>query len=213
MIKFPVIAFCLLLCCCYGCKKKQTLFTLLSPQRTGIYFSNTIHENDSINILDLENIYNGGGVGIADFNNDGLMDIYFTGNDVPNKLYINKGDFHFDDVTQASGAGGEGRWCRGVSVVDINNDGLQDLYVCASLMKDSKRRENLLYINTGFDKDHIPHFKNMAPEYGLADTSHSTMAAFFDYDNDGDLDMYLVVNEIPSGSFPSNFRAKIKDGS
>jgi len=211
MIKFPVIICCILLCCSYGCKKKQTLFTLLSPQRTGIYFSNTIHENDSVNILDLENIYNGGGVGIADFNNDGLMDIYFTGNDVPNKLYINKGDFHFDDVTQASGASGEGRWCRGVSVVDINNDGLQDLYVCATLMKDSKRRENLLYINTGFDKDHIPHFKNMAPEYRLADTSHSTMAAFFDYDNDGDLDMYLLNNEIIHGQNPAAFRPILRN--
>lgn len=188
------------------------MFTLLSSQRTGIEFSNTIHENDSINILDLPNIYNGGGVGIGDFNNDGLMDIYFTGNDVSNKLYINKGDFHFDDVTEVSGTGGDGRWCRGVSVVDINNDGLQDIYVCATLMKDPKRRENLLYINTGIDKNHVPHFKNMAREYGLADTSHSTMAAFFDYDNDGDLDMYLLNNEIIQGQNPAAFRPIFKNG-
>ncbi|HEV8507273.1 MAG TPA: VCBS repeat-containing protein [Chitinophagaceae bacterium] len=188
------------------------MFVLLSPQRTGIEFANAIHENDSINILDLPNIYNGGGVGIGDFNNDGLMDVYFTGNDVSNKLYINKGDFHFDDVTQVSGTSGEGRWCRGVSVVDINNDGLQDLYVCATLMKDPRRRENILYINTGSDKDHTPHFENMAQEYGLADTSHSTMAAFFDYDNDGDLDMYLLNNEILHGQNPAAFRPIFKNG-
>ena len=211
MIKYSIIICYILLCCCGSCKKKQTLFTRLSPQRTGIDFSNAIPENDSINILDLENIYNGGGVGIADFNNDGLMDIYFTGNDVPNKLYINKGDFHFNDVTQVSGTAGEGRWCRGVSVVDINNDGLQDIYVCATLMKDAKRRENLLYINTGVDKDDIPHFKNMAREYGLADTSHSTMAAFFDYDNDGDLDMYLLNNEIIHGQNPAAFRPILRN--
>src|SRR6185295_1556087 len=170
MNKYPIIICWITIGCFLGCSKKQKLFTLLSPQRTGIEFSNAIHENDSINILDLPNIYNGGGVGIGDFNNDGLMDVYFTGNDVSNKLYINKGDFHFDDVTQVSGTSGEGRWSRGVSVVDINNDGLQDIYVCATLMKDPKRRENILYINNGVDKDHIPHFNNMAREYGLADT-------------------------------------------
>ncbi len=211
MNKYPIIICWIVIGCFCSCSKKQKLFTLLSSQRTGIDFSNTIRENDSINILDLENIYNGGGVGIADFNNDGLMDIYFTGNDVPNKLYINKGDFHFNDVTGVSGTGGEGRWCRGVSIVDINNDGLQDIYVCATLMKNAKRRENLLYINTGVDKDHIPHFKNMAREYGLADTSHSTMAAFFDYDNDGDIDMYLLNNEIIHRQNPAAFRQIFKN--
>ena len=210
MNKHPTIIWWIIFCCFCGCSKKPKLFTLLSSQRTGIDFSNTIRENDSINILDLENIYNGGGVGIGDFNNDGLMDIYFTGNDVPNKLYMNKGDFHFNDITAVSGTGGEGRWCRGVSVVDINNDGLQDIYVCATLMKNSKRRENLLYINVGVDENRVPHFKNMAREYGLADTSHSTMAAFFDYDNDGDLDMYLLNNEIIHGQNPAAFRPIFK---
>ncbi len=138
------------------------------------------------------NVYNGGGVGIADFNNDGLQDIYFTGNQVSNRLYINKGNFKFQDVTAIANAGGGGKWCRGASVIDINNDGLQDIYVCASILPDPKKRENLLYINQGPDKDGIPHFKEMAAEYGLNDTTQTTMAAFFDYDNDGDLDVYLA---------------------
>ena len=103
-----------------------------------------------------------------------------------------------------------GKWSRGVSVVDINNDGLQDIYVCATLLPDPQKRENLLYINTGIDDKGIPHFKEMAAEYGLADTTHSTMAAFFDYDNDGDLDMYLVVNEIIKEQFPATFQTNIK---
>ena len=115
---------------------------------------------------------------------------------VSNKLYLNKGKFKFEDVTKEAGVEGKGRWCRGVSVVDINNDGWMDIYVCVSMDKDPQKRQNLLYINQGLDKNGVPVFKEMAAEYGLNDTTHSTMAAFFDYDNDGDLDMYLVVNQI-----------------
>ena len=183
----------------------------MPSDETNINFSNTINENDSLNILDVENIYNGGGVGIGDFNNDGLQDIYFTGNTVSNKLYINKGNFKFDDVTDSAGVNGQGRWSRGVSVVDINNDGLLDIYVCATLSTDVHKRENLLYINTGIDSKGIPHFKNEAAEYGLADTSYSTMAAFFDYDNDGDLDMFLVENKIVKGENPGAFRPILKN--
>ncbi|MGI8951572.1 MAG: VCBS repeat-containing protein [Chitinophagaceae bacterium] len=170
-------------------------------------------ENDSINPLDMTNVYNGGGVGIGDFNNDGLPDIYFTGNLVSNKLYLNKGNFKFDDITDAAGVSGNGRWCRGVAVVDINNDGWMDMYVCVSMASEPNKRNNLLYINQGLDKNGIPHFKEMAHEYGLDDTTYSTMAEFFDYDNDGDLDMYLVVNEILKNQNPSVFRPIIKDGS
>lgn len=162
-------------------------------------------------MLDVSNIYNGGGVGIGDFNNDGLQDIFFTGNTVPCKLYLNKGDFKFEDITEAAGVDGKGEWCRGVSVVDINNDGLMDIYVSATIYKDPKRRQNLLYINQGPGKDGVPHFKEMAHEYGLDDTTYSTQAAFFDYDNDGDLDMYLAVNEIYDPSMPNVYHAPGQD--
>ena len=174
-----------------SCKNKETLFKQIPSSASGIHFNNNIVENDSINPLDLTNIYNGGGVGIGDFNNDGLQDIYFTGNTVSNKLYLNRGDFKFDDITEEAGVSGDGKWCRGVAVIDINNDGWQDIYVCATIKNNPELRRNLLYINQGLDKNGIPHFKEMAREYGLADTLYSTMAEFFDYDNDGDLDMYL----------------------
>jgi len=196
-----------------SCKNNHTLFQSISPEQSGIHFNNQIIESDSVNVLDVSNVYNGGGVGIGDFNNDGLQDIYFTGNKVSNKLYLNKGGFKFEDITDAAGVGGDGKWCRGVAVVDINNDGWMDLYVCATIKSDPEQRKNLLYINQGPDKNGVPHFKEMAAEYGLADTMHSTMAAFFDYDNDGDLDMYLVVNEIVDPNTPNVFHHPSKDGS
>ena len=195
-----------------ACKEKEnTLFNQVTAEKSGIHFINIIEDNDSLNILDVENIYNGGGVGVGDFNNDGLQDLYFTGNTVSNKLYLNKGDLKFEDVTDAAGVNGSGRWSRGVSIIDINNDGLQDIYVCATLSPDVRKRENILYINSGPDSKGIPQFKNMASEYGLADSVHSTIAAFFDYDNDGDLDMYLVINEILKGQFPGRFRPILKN--
>ncbi|MFI5130788.1 MAG: VCBS repeat-containing protein [Chitinophagales bacterium] len=188
-----------------GCHQKKTLFEKISSSRSGISFNNKIVENDSINSLDVVNIYNGGGVGIGDFNNDGLQDIYLTGNMVPSKLYLNKGDFHFKNITSGAGVEGMGRWARGVSIVDINNDGLSDIYVCNTIAKDSLQRRNILYINTGKDKDGVPHFEDKASEYGLDVHVQSTMAYFFDYDNDGDLDMYLVVNEASNGYNTSVF--------
>lgn len=191
----------------------NTLFKKVSSSESNIHFNNLIIENDSLNPIDVTNIYNGGGVGIGDFNNDGLPDIYFTGNVVSNKMYLNQGHLKFKDVTEQSAVKGESKWCRGVAVVDINNDGLLDMYVCVSMSKNAKDRENILYVNQGIDKEGVPHFKNMAEEYGLNDTTHSTMATFFDYDNDGDLDMYLVVNEILKNDNPGSFRPIIKDGS
>src|SRR5688572_26214244 len=116
-----------------ACNNKHGLFEQISSSHSGIHFNNEIKENDSINPLDIVNIYNGGGVGIGDFNNDGLPDIYFTGNMVSNKLYLNKGDFEFEDITAKAGAEGMGRWARGVAVVDINNDGLPDIYICNTI--------------------------------------------------------------------------------
>lgn len=158
--------------------------------------------------MNVVNIYNGGGVGIGDFNNDGLPDIFFTGNMVSCKLYLNKGRFQFEDITEKAGVDGMGRWARGVSVVDINNDGLMDIYICNTIYKDPLRRRNILYVNQGLDKDGIPHFKDMAAEYGLDIHVQSTMASFFDYDNDGDLDMYLTVNEATYGYSFNVFRKK-----
>ena len=193
--------------------KKATLFQTIPSSHSGIHFSNNITESDSINPLTMLNIYNGGGVGVGDFNNDGLQDLYFIGNTVSNKLYLNKGDMQFEDVTAKAGVGGKGGWGRGVAVVDLNNDGLLDIYVCNTLLKDSIKRTNLLYINQGPDKDGIPRFKEMAKEYGLNKHVHSTMASFVDYDNDGDLDMYLTVNEAIANDNQSTFRPVIKDGS
>jgi hypothetical protein len=198
---FPLL--CLLV---ISCKRSKPLFELVPSDHSNIHFNNRIVENDTINPFDLPNMYNGGGVGIGDFNNDGLPDIYFTGNQVPCKLYLNKGNFTFEDVTDIAKVNGDGRWCRGVSVVDINNDGLLDIYVCATISPDPKKRQNLLYINQGLNKQGIPVFKEMAAEYGLNDESYSTMAYFFDYDNDGDLDVYIVVNAMDPENNPSVYR-------
>lgn len=193
-------------------KRKNILFVQVASSESGITFNNHIAENDSINPIDNAYVYNGGGVGIGDFNNDGLPDIYFTGNMVSNKLYLNRGNFKFEDITEKAGIGGLGRWGRGVAVIDINNDGLLDVYVCNSFLKDSTKRQNLLYINQGLDKEGIPHFIEEAKEYGLDIRTYSTMASFFDYNNDGRLDMYLTVNQPGTGYFANAFRPVIKDG-
>ena len=195
-----------------SCTHSGTLFQQVPASQSGIAFNNSITENDTLNPLNVVNIYNGGGVGIGDFNNDGLPDIFFTGNMVPCRLYLNRGHFHFEDITEKAGVEGLGRWARGVSIVDINNDGLPDIYICNTIYKDSLRRRNILYVNQGIDKDGIPHFKDMAVEYGLDIHVQSTMASFFDYDNDGDLDMYLTVNEASNGNNPSDFTRRNANG-
>ncbi|MBS1531367.1 MAG: CRTAC1 family protein, partial [Bacteroidetes bacterium] len=207
MNKFCFVGLFCFLSGLFSCKK-HTLFQQISSSHSGIHFNNQIIESDSINPLDVTNIYNGGGVGVGDFNNDGLQDLYFTGNMVSNRLYLNKGNFEFEDITEKAGVGGMGRWGRGVAIVDINNDGLMDIYVCNTIYRDSSKRRNLLYINQGIDKDGIPHFREMAKEYGLDLTEQSTMASFFDYDNDGDLDMYLTVNSASSSINPNLFGPK-----
>ncbi|MFN8252109.1 MAG: VCBS repeat-containing protein [Ferruginibacter sp.] len=208
----PVISMlCVVL---FSCNEKKPLFRSLKSEQTGILFSNTITEDNELNPLTYEYLYNGGGVGIGNFNNDSLPDIYFTGNMVSNKLYINKGGLRFEDATTAAGVGGGGKWCKGASVVDINNDGLDDIYVCAAVATDSFKRKNMLYVNQGADKKTgIPVFKEMAAAYGLDDNSHTQMAAFFDYDNDGDLDVYLLVNDLIDGVYPNEFRPVRTDGS
>ncbi|MCS6968885.1 MAG: VCBS repeat-containing protein [Cytophagales bacterium] len=195
-----------------ACNRYQKQFTLLPVEETSITFSNRITESDTMNILDFEYIYNGGGVAIADFNNDGLQDVYFTGNMVANKLYLNKGNFQFDDVTDKAGVAAADRWCSGVAVVDINTDGWNDLYVCATVHPHPAKRANLLFVNQGV-RNGVPIFKEMAQAYGIADTTHTTNAAFFDYDNDGDLDLFLLVNEMSQTTYPNKYRKKVTDGS
>ena len=204
------IFFCIII---FSCNKERSLFQMVPSHQSGILFNNKIIENDSVNPFDVTNIYNGGGIGIGDFNNDGLADIYFAGNQVASSLYLNKRNFRFDDITETAKVEGKGRWCRGVAVVDINNDGWQDLYVCTTILADKNQRENLLYVNQGLNKDGIPVFNEMGKEYGLNDDSHSTMASFFDYDNDGDLDVYITVNEIVQYDNPSVYRSIVTDGS
>ncbi len=139
-----------------SCQKEEKLFQEKFPDHTGVDFSNRITESEAQNILNFEYIYNGGGTAIADFNNDSLQDLFFTGNMVNNGMYLNRGDFHFQKITEVAGIEGEGKWCSGSAVVDINNDGWLDLYVCATTHMPGERRKNMLYINQGLNSDGIP---------------------------------------------------------
>lgn len=180
-----------------GCSNNSaTLFRQLDASKTNIDFSNTVTENDSINPIDMEFLYNGGGVAIQDLNGDSLPDIYFTASMSANKLYLNRGNLQFEDITTPSHTDGSGKWFNGAAIIDINNDGKKDIYLCASVYKDPERRKNILYINEGNDAKGIPSFRNMAEEYGLADTGMSVQSVFIDYDKDGDLDMYLATTRL-----------------
>ncbi|MBC6993746.1 VCBS repeat-containing protein [Neolewinella lacunae] len=188
------------------------LFELTDGEATGLLFANHVAEDDTFNILDFEYVYNGGGVAVADFNGDGLPDLYFTGNTTPNAMYLNQGDLRFQDVTAQTNTAAANRWCSGVTVVDINADGRPDLYVSATVYTPGSRRKNLLYINQGNDPAGIPQFSEEADAYGLADTTNTTQAAFLDYDRDGDLDLYLVVNEMDNRLIPNRYVPKRRDG-
>lgn len=175
----------------------QILFELLSTNKTGINFENSLTYSDDFNIYKYRNFYNGGGVGLGDVNNDGLLDIYLTANQLSNRLYINKGNFVFEDVTKTAQIGGSRAWSTGVSMVDINSDGWLDIYVCNSGDVNGDNKQNEFFINNGDGT-----FSENAEEMGLADSGLSTHAAFFDYDKDGDLDVYLLNNSYTAiGSF------------
>lgn len=193
-------------------QKKETLFSKVSSYQTGIVFNNKIVETDSFNILSSEYIFNGGGVAVGDFNNDDNQDLFFTGNQVPNKLYLNQGNFKFKDVSTIARIEAENRWITGVAVVDINNDRLQDIYVCAAMFPTPEGKVNMLFVNQGLDASGVPIFKEMANDYGIADTGNSMNATFFDYNKDGLLDLY-VLNNVDIHQLPSNYREKIIDGS
>jgi enediyne biosynthesis protein E4 len=178
-----------------GCQAEPTLFERLDAGRTGVDFRNDITESDSLNVLTFEYIYNGGGVGVGDVNNDGLDDLFFSGNQVPCRLYLNQGDLRFVDATAASGLNTP-YWNTGVSLADVNQDGRLDIYLCTANPRRGQSSPNQLFINQGVDKSGKPHFVEMAAAAGLADRGYSTQAAWLDYDRDGDLDMYLLTNAL-----------------
>ena len=177
---------------CHSCSDKPShRFTLMKADRTNIHFSNTLKESETANVLNYAYFYNGGGVAIGDINNDGLPDILFTGNMVPNRLYLNKGNFEFEDITERSGIASKQGWCTGATMADVNGDGRLDIYICRSADMNPDKRKNLLFINNG-DLS----FTEEAEQYGIADPGYSTQAAFFDYDKDGDLDLVLVNHSL-----------------
>ncbi len=163
------------------------MFTLLSSRQTGIDFKNVLKETEEFNVLKYGYLYNGGGVSIGDLNNDGLPDIYFTGNMVGSHLYINQGNLEFEEIAKDAGVFAEGLWNTGVTMADVNADGFLDIYVCRSAAPAVSKRRNLLFINNGNLT-----FTEKAEEYGIADSGYSTQASFFDFDRDGDLDLYVL---------------------
>ena len=174
----------------------DALFTEIDASDAGVSFINTVTEGEEYNLLSYRNFYNGGGVAVADLNGDGSNDLFFTANQGPNRLYLNRGDWEFEEVT--CGAEGTMDWSTGVSVVDVNADGYLDLYVCHSGNPAGDHRSNELFINQGNDEAGTPRFVEMAAAYGLDDQGYSTQSAWFDYDHDGDLDVYLLNNSFLS---------------
>ncbi len=201
----------LMLASLVSCKQEDKLFKLRTPSETGITFNNQIVETDSFNILTDEYIFNGGGVAVADFDRNGLPDLFFTGNQVANKLYLNQGGFEFTDVSGEAGVEAEAFWCTGAVAVDINADGWMDIYVTTAMKTGPGQRNNLLFVNQGVNGSGIISFKEMAAEYGIADPGNGMAAVFLDYDLDGDLDLYVLNNE-QSKATPTNYRKKITDG-
>ena len=170
-------------------KAAEGMFQLLQSTETGINFVNEVVDGENFNILTYRNFYNGGGVAIGDINNDSLPDLFFTANQKKNRLYLNKGDLHFEDITEKAGVGGTMTWSTGVTMADVNGDGLLDIYVCNSGDVEGRNKKNELYINNGNLS-----FSEKAKEYNLDNEGYSTHAAFFDYDQDGDLDCYILNN-------------------
>lgn len=197
------IGFLVLLAACGGENQEvaapeatPTLFTLLPPDSTGVKFENRVENQKNFNIFKYRNFYNGGGVALGDINNDGLTDIFLTGNMVPNRLYLNKGDFRFEDISEKAGVLGNKPWSTGVTMADVNADGWLDIYVSNAGNMEGNNHDNDLYINNG-DLT----FTEKAAEFNLAKTGFSTHASFFDYDLDGDLDAYILNNSnIPVSS-------------
>lgn len=187
--------------------EQDPVFTLLPPETTGVDFVNAVAESDSVDVSSHPFLYNGGGVAIGDINNDGLPDVYLIGNQVSSRLYLNQGNMRFKDITASSGTGTR-RWASGAAMVDINHDGYLDIYISVTggPGTDDASRANLLYLNNGDNT-----FREAAEEFGLADTGYTVQAAFFDYDLDGDLDVYLLNNYEKDFLRENTIRAKNDD--
>ena len=171
------------------------LFTRLTSSATGIRFENRVKETQELNVFTYRNFYNGGGVGVADFNGDGLPEVVLTSNQEGPRFYLNQGHFRFRDVTSETGITTEkGSWTTGVAIADVNGDGLLDIYICRAGPGTPEQRANQLWINQGLDKSGVPKFKEMAKQYGVDDQGYSTQAVFLDYDHDGDLDLFVINN-------------------
>ncbi len=195
---FTCIALIALLLSCQ--QQEQKMFTSLPSSKTGITFKNILRETEEFNVMKYGYFYNGGGVAVGDVNNDGLPDIYFTGNLVASHLYLNQGNMKFEEVAEKAGVRADGLWNTGTVMADVNGDGWLDIYVCRSAANNPEKRINLLFINNGVsegDPDGIPTFTNQADLYAVDDPGYSTTASFFDYDRDGDLDMYLLNHSVP----------------
>jgi enediyne biosynthesis protein E4 len=190
-----LITTCIWVFLAVSCREKQQLFSKMEYSDTHINFENRIVESDSFNVFTYEYIYNGGGVGVGDINNDGLADLFFAGNMITSKLYLNKGGFNFTDITTTAGTT-TNRWCTGVAMVDINQDGWLDIYISTAFTNRLGVAPNLLFLNKGLNKEGIPVFEEMAAAIGLDDSAYASQAAFLDYDLDGDLDMYLCNNSL-----------------
>jgi len=171
-------------------KKVTKIFNKIAPEKSGVAFSNTLREDSIINYFTYPYIYMGGGVAVGDVNNDGLQDLYFTGNMVDNRLYINKGEMQFEDITEVSKTAGDNRWVTGATIADVNADGWADIYV--SVSGKFTTTKNQLFLNDGLNENGIPTFTESAEQAGIADEGHSTQGTFFDYDKDGDLDLYVA---------------------
>ncbi len=206
--------FFLILSSCSTDSEKFTRFVKIDSSTSGLDFNNQLSENDSINIIDNEFVYNGAGVALGDLNGDGMDDIFLAGNQVDNTLFLNKGKLQFEDISKIAEIGkiDSLQWSSGVSIIDINTDGKLDIYVCNTFRKVGSQRKNLLYVNQGNTTEGIPKFREMGEAYGIADDSYSSHAQFFDYDNDGDLDLFIGVNRI-EGIDPTQFRPLEDDGS
>ena len=195
-----------------SCRNEDKVFRSVPSLESGIEFVNTLNPTDSLNILTYLYYYNGGGVVIADFNNDNLNDIYLASNQGEDKLYLNRGDLKFEDITVGSGIRNSEGWTTGVTHIDINNDGLLDIYVCKVGAYKSIKGKNLLFVNQGIGEGGVPFFKEDAQSFGLDIATFSTQAAFFDFDLDGDLDMFLLTHSVhPNHAYGRGVNRVVRD--